>query len=467
MKNFTYHIVFVLISLFSYRSYADGKGEKACITVTASANSYTLCSGTSTFLGIDTIVGGSGNYSYSWTPAGSLDDATIDAPIATPNATTTYTVTVTDLTLGCSGTDTVRIVVVSTPNVAASATRTNICIGAATQLNATVTGGTTPYNYTWSPTTGFIDPANIQNPRLNGVSTATYTVSVADANNCSKSASVTITVNSLPTVHINPIADTVCSGISVNLTSVGSGGRPAYTYAWTPAAGLNNATISNPTATPAVTTTYTLTLKDRNNCTATDNVTVLVYPLPGVAPTASPSTICNSGSSSLNAGASGSGPFTYSWSPAATLDNPTISNPVATPTVTTTYTVTVTDAKGCVKSSSITVTVNQLPLVAPTAGPSAICFGQSSTLNAHASVGGGGPYTYLWSPAGGLNDPTLATPTANPGVTTTYSVVATDSKGCSSLPKTVTLTINSLPTVTASAASPICNGNSTTLTAIP
>src|SRR5690606_15377866 len=82
---------------------------------------------------------------------------------------------------------------------------------------------------------------------------------------------------------------------------------------------------------------------------------------------------------------SGAGPFTYSYSPATGLDNPNIESPTATPAVTTTYQVSVTDANGCVGTASVTVVVNQYPQVS--AGTNAsICEGQTVTLSGSAPV---------------------------------------------------------------------------------
>src|SRR5204863_2183587 len=107
---------------------------------------------------------------------------------------------------------------------------------------------------------------------------------------------------------------------------------------WLPSSTLDNATISNPLATPASSTTYTVFATDLFGCTGSASVSVSVNPLPVVS--ASPTaTVCQGSGTQLSA----SGGVTYVWTPALGLSNPNISNPLATPTTATTYSVTIID----------------------------------------------------------------------------------------------------------------------------
>ena len=122
----------------------------------------------------------------------------------------------------------------------------------------------------------------------------------------------------------------------------------------------------------------------------------------------------------------GTGPYTYSWSPATGLSSATVSNPTASPTSTTVYTVTVTDSLLATASDSVTV---NYPLAA-NAGADQLCTpsSPSTTIGASPTANGGtGPYTYLWSPSTGLSSTTAANPIASPTTTTTYNVQVTDS----------------------------------------
>jgi autotransporter-associated beta strand protein/uncharacterized repeat protein (TIGR03803 family) len=158
-------------------------------------------------------------------------------------------------------------------------------------------------------------------------------------------------------------------------------------------------------------------------------------------------TICNEGSTTLSATASGgSGSYTsYVWSPGGA----TTASILVSPASTTAYTVTVTDSYGCTATSpSVTVAVN--PVVTANAGPNqSICTGCGVTIGGSPTAGGGSGsgYTYNWSPATGLSSATVANPTASPATTTTYTVTVTDSLGCSSTPSSVTLTVVPPPSI--------------------
>src|SRR5690606_33935739 len=119
-------------------------------------------------------------------------------------------------------------------------------------------------------------------------------------------------------------------------------------------------------------------------------------------------------------------------------------------TVTTTYIVLVTDAKGCQESDTVVVTVNPLPIV--DAGQDVeICHDSSTVLGGSpTATSGTGSYTYSWSPSIGLSSTSVANPVANPTVTTTYIVLVTDAKGCQES-DTVVVTVNPLPVVDAGA----------------
>ena len=162
-----------------------------------------------------------------------------------------------------------------------------------------------------------------------------------------------------------------------------------------------------------------------------------VNSLPTVSLTPS-SSICTGSPIQLTS----SGGTGYSWLPASSLSNSAISNPVATPTSTTTYTVIITNVNGCSKSASTTITVNTTLVVFASPG-TAVCSGSSTQL----SSSGGTSFT--WTPASGLNNPNISNPTANPSSATTYTVISTDANGCSGS-ASVNVAVNLLPVVAAS-----------------
>ncbi|MBL4656764.1 MAG: right-handed parallel beta-helix repeat-containing protein, partial [Flavobacteriales bacterium] len=144
-------------------------------------------------------------------------------------------------------------------------------------------------------------------------------------------------------------------------------------------------------------------------------------------------TVCGVVSVVLGSNSTGSGgtpPYTYTWSPSATLDDTTIANPTATPTSTTTYIVRVDDASGCSKTDTVIIVVNA-GLIADAGPDVAICSGSNVTIGGSpTAIGGTSPYTYSWTPAFTLNDGTIANPTAGPLATTIYDLIVTDIVGC-------------------------------------
>ncbi|MBW8687516.1 gliding motility-associated C-terminal domain-containing protein [Chitinophaga rhizophila] len=133
--------------------------------------------------------------------------------------------------------------------------------------------------------------------------------------------------------------------------------------------------------------------------------------------------VCAGRPAQLNA----SGGVSYQWSPAVGLSADSIANPVATPAVTTTYTVNGVDANGCPGTASLTIHVNPAP-VFNKRSDTAICSGNSLQLYAIADI----PVTYHWSPDSSLSNSIIDNPVATPGVSTSYTATATTRYGCSS-----------------------------------
>ncbi|MBN1490913.1 MAG: hypothetical protein JXA69_13430 [Phycisphaerae bacterium] len=155
----------------------------------------------------------------------------------------------------------------------------------------------------------------------------------------------------------------IINGNSTTLDGAGSGGSGTYTFAWTPTTALSDATVATPTASPTETTTYTLTVTDAADTTQTASDTVVVTVTPALSVTAgADKEIQLGGSVTLDGAATGgTGTFTYAWTPATGLDDPTIATPTATPTVTTEYTLTVTDIADGSKTGTDAVIVTVIP----------------------------------------------------------------------------------------------------------
>lgn len=411
--------------------------DTATIDVTVNALPLITASGTATICpGGSAPIAASGGVSYSWTPALGLNNPAIATPVASPSGSTTYTVTGTDAN-GCSNTDQVLISVTAPPNVAAGGNQT-ICIGASAQLLAT--GAVT---YSWTPSATLNAP-DIPDPIATPTDTTTYTVIGTDAIGCSSSAQMTVNVNPLPAIDAGPNVS-VCTGGSVTLTATGG-----QNYVWIPASGLSCTACATTEAAPQVTTTYTVTGTDAIGCVNSDFVTVTPLPLPTVSVTPS-QTACPGVGVPLQA----TGATSYSWTPTSGLSNPNIANPIATPVTATTYTVTGTDANGCVNTASTTISLHPIPNI--NAGPNvSICIGGSVTLQA---TGGS---NYVWLPDPTLSCTNCPNPVASPTVTKTYTVTGVSPQGCADT-GTITVTVNPKPIINAGNDTTICAGAPVTL----
>jgi len=414
---------------------------------TADAGTNTsVCPGNSTAIG-GSPTSTSPSASYTWSPAATLNNASIANPTASPIVNTTYTVTVTDVN-GCTNTDQVTVAVSSLPSADAGPDR-NTCSAVPVMIGGSPTGPATA-TYNWDNGASLDDPT-ASNPMASPTVTTTYTVTVSTGVNCSATDQVTVTVDPSPTANAG--ADqAVCSGFGVSIGSVASGGTPNYTYSWSPSAGLSASNIASPTATPAVTTSYTVTVTDANGCTDDDMVTVTVNS--ANADAGGTFVICDGSAITIGGTSSGTLPLTFAWDNGATLSATNVQLPLANPTVTTTYTLTVTDNNGCTDIDQATVTVNPLPTADAGADQNA-CPG--ATVNIGGAPTGPAGATYSWSPSANLSSSTAANPTATAIGTVVYTVTVTDGNGCTN---TDQVTVTAFPSINpdAGADQTICDG---------
>ncbi|MFK7982540.1 MAG: PKD domain-containing protein [Saprospiraceae bacterium] len=419
---------------------ANGCSSSDQVTVIVGANAQANAGADQTICqGGNTILNASGGVAYSWSPSTGLSNPNIANPVANPSTTTTYTVTVTNAA-GCTSTDEVTIIVNNFIAANAGADQT-ICQGSAAFLNAT--GGIT---YNWSPSTGLSNP-NIANPIANPLVTTTYTVTATTAQGCTATDQVIVSVNN--NASINAGADqTICQGSAAFLNATGG-----ITYNWSPNTGLSNPNIANPVANPLVTTTYTVTATTAQGCTATDQVMVFIGNDPTVIGCPD-KTICGGGSVRLTV----NGGVSWVWSPATGLDNPFSPAPNASPSTTTVYTVTGTDANGCSSSDEVIVFVGGNATA--NAGPDqTVCSGQSTQMNASGGI------SYNWSPSFGLSNPNIPNPTLTPIATTTYTVEITNAAGCRGTDEVTVFVNNDNANINAGNDARICAGSATQLNA--
>lgn len=297
-------------------------------------------------------------------------------------------------------------------------TSATICVGESVTITANGA-----VNYTWSPAEG-LNTTNGPTVIASPTATQTYTVLADDGGNCSDEISVTITVLPEPVVSVTPDAPEICEGESVMLTASG-----ATSYVWSPATGLSNTTGASVTATLSADQTYTVT-GTTGNCTAETTVSVSILDPVELNFTPENPELCPGGSTNITV----SGADNYTWTPATGLNTTTGPTVVASPTATTTYTVTGTAVGACPGIIEVTATILPVPEV-DAGNDLEICADGSINLNGSSNDA----VSYSWTPIASLSDPLIANPVASPLTTTTYTLEVTDVNGCTN---TDNMTVN-------------------------
>jgi gliding motility-associated-like protein len=343
---------------------------------------------------------GTGPYTYQWLPGGQTTQS-ISGQVAG-----TYTVNVTDAN-GCLVTATYTITQPLQLAIAFTTVNVSCFNGSNGSINSTVSGGTIPYAYSWNPT-------GAVTPNVTGLIAGTYTLTVTDGLGCIFSSSATITqptIVSVSTTVVNETCDYLNNG---SATATGAGGTPGYTYLWQPGS-LATATITNQAS-----GTYTVTASDSQGCTATTTA-IITEPTPlAITFSGQIDVSCFGGNDgSISATPSGGTPnYSYSWMPGGATTN-SVSGLTAG-----TYTLTITDLNGCTFQSSVTIAQPLAPLSIAMSSLPTNCFGGSDGSATANASGGTGPYAYNWMP-GSIGTQNISGVPAG-----TYTVTATDSKGC-------------------------------------
>ncbi|MDF2449593.1 MAG: hypothetical protein K0R26_2097 [Bacteroidota bacterium] len=371
--------------------------------------------------------GGTPNYTYSWSPGGSTNSSLTNIPIGT------YTVKVTDAN-SCIATNTVTII--QPTDIVTTNTIVNVsCNGGSNgSISITPTGGVSPYSYLW--TAGGQTTSSVS-----GLPIGTYSVTVTDANGCTKNYAYTITQPLSIAISFTPTHVSCFGGSDGTATSSVSGGTTPYSYNWSP----GGATTQNVTG--LIAGTYTLTVTDFLNCIATNTITI-TEPTLLVASTSVTDETCdylNNGTATASQ-TGGTAGYTYSWSPGGQT-TASISGLASG-----TYTVVVTDSKGC-QSTALATIAQPAPLVVGFINQVNVsCFG-GSDASIGASPSGGTPnYTYSWSP-GGTSTNGLFNISA--GI---YTITITDAQACV-VQNTIAITQPTAAlTVSAISVSTTCNG---------
>ena len=295
----------------------------------------------------------------------------------------------------------------------------------------------------------------------------TYTQVISNAAGCDSTITLNLTILQ-PSTSI--LTQSACSSFILNGQTYSQSGT--YTQVTINAAGCDstitlNLTISQPSTstltqsacysftlngqTYTQTGTYTQVRTNAGACDSTITLNLTILPIP-IITKSNDTSICAGRTVNLFA----SGGQSYVWSPAASLSNASIANPVASPLTNTIYAVTVTSQNGCSATGQVSVLVNSNPII--NVNSITLCQGQSANLIAI------GASSYSWSPAIGLSSTVGATVIANPLKTRFYQVIGTDQNGCSGIAN-VTVTVVSRPYVNLGRDMVVCRGTAVVLDA--
>lgn len=371
--------------------------------------------------------GGSAPYSYSWSNGATTED------ISNLNAGT-YTVTVTDSS-GCSKQASYLLINNVRITLSGSVTKTS-CGQTNGAVNATITGGTAPYSYSWN------NGATTED--LQNVAIGTYRLTVTDANGCQTQGTFIVGENNTVKTTFVIVQAGCFNEATGSIDITASGGTAPYTYTW-----QHGATTEDLTG--LTSGIYRVTVTDNAGCSLTTAINVPKKLIQVTTDIIQPLCSGDSTGSITVTPIDGSTTYTYTWSNGGT-SNTITDVPVGT------YTVTVTDASGCSRTLSYNVT-QPAPLAATAVVSNSQC-GDEGNFAVDLSVTGGKiPYTYAWSNGATTQD--LAS--INSG---TYSVMITDANGCTSVKEVVVSSTSTSFTclIDTPANAPVCSSVGNTLT---
>jgi hypothetical protein len=356
------------------------------------------CNGNNTGSAQGAANGGTPPYSFSWSNG-------TNGPNNNNLAANTYILTVFDAN-GCTATTSLTITEPSELQIAIDS-QTNVSCNGDQDGSATAsgTGGTGPYSFEWSEGTTTATAFDL--------GPGTYTITITDANNCTANTSVIITEPEALTLSVTSQEAVNCNGSSEGSAMVeAAGGTSPFTYAWSN--GANGPTANNLSA-----GSYVVTVTDANNCSTTESVTITEPAALQASATNQAVTCFGNCDGSIDLSVTGGvTPYTYAWSGNETTED--LSDLCAG-----NYSVTVTDANGCMDTLSISVAEPNELVLAATAIIPVDCNGNNTGSASVEASGGTTPYTYAW-PSGGTGS------TENNLSAGTYLASVTDANGCTS-----------------------------------
>lgn len=390
---------------------AQGCTQEISVTVgeptpieTATDGTPVPCFGEPTGSASVTASEGAGGFTYLWSDIDGQTTAT-----ATDLPAGIYIVTVTDQN-GCTTTDQYEVIEPTDIELTTDLTEVSCNAGADGTATVTATGGTPPYTYLWN------DPAGQTNDQATDLAQGSYTVTVTDANDCTDEITVVVpepTALEVVPSQVNILCFSDLTGeASVQIT----GGTGPYTYLWN-----DGAAQTDPTATGLGAGDYEVEVTDAEGCTLIQAFTITEPAELLIEAEVQESAACfESADGSAMASASGGvAPYTYQWN-----DDDTQTTAEAVGLTAGDYTVTITDANGCSKETSIIIT-EPTAIQLSTGGSDVLCRGGNSGSVFVQADGGTAPYTYSWDD--GLSQ---MTDTAFNLIVGTYTVTVTDANDC-------------------------------------
>lgn len=386
-------------------------------TVTLQSQINVACNGGSNgSITVNPAVGGISPYTYNWGPGNPTGDGSTSIINLTAGS---YTLTVTD-NIGC--TTSASFNCTQTPVITISpSSQTNVsCFGGNNGAASIVpaVGGAGGFFYNWTPG----NPPGDGTISVTGLTAGTWTVSVTDANSCTKTFDFNILqpVNPL-TLTVASQTDVSCNGGSNGAASVNpaSGGTPGYTYNWSPGTPTGDGT---PSVTGLTAGTWTCVVTDANGCTQSQVFNITQPSAISLTQASQTNITCyngNNGAASVFPATGGAGGYTYNWTPGNPIGDgsTSISGLIAG-----TWTCIVTDANGCTASRVFNITSPSAIFTSFIPTPVTCAGGSNGSITA-MGTGGTPGYTYLWS--NGRSTPNNFNLAAG-----TYTVTVTDANGC-------------------------------------
>lgn len=432
-ENITIEVILEVVTGDGCEATFSGEVEINLLEVNIPSQ-VVLCDGNP----IQLNLGGNPNYTYSWSPSLGLTTNNVASPFASPLSTTIYTVDISDG--DCEVTQTIEVVVPTTPlNPEFSFTIddcTDVAIIDFEDESIFAPGQIVAWN--WQFSNG--DSSDIYNPSitLDQSQSLEVILEVTTSNGCIGSVIQSIDINLIDINIQDTIVDCTAGGVALN-----PGGNLSYNYEWSPGTGLNNPNAPNPFANPSSTTVYSVTVSD-GPCEITRTVEVIVpdEPLePGftfVFDDCTDNTIIEFTDITNN-----SNNTITNWNWAFTGNNTIISdlqNPVITINESETIIaeLTVITEDGCTATSSQEIEINLIDINVP--GSIIYCSTEGIILN----PGGNPDYDYIWAPSVGLSGTDISSPfVSNLTQTTSYSVTVTN--GNCTLTRTVEILVPDIP----------------------